>query len=30
LAVAWPALIAIAGTLPDETTPAPAQAELAI
>ena len=30
LVVAWPALVNIAGTLPDETTTGPAQAELAI
>ncbi len=30
LVVAWPALLNIASTLPDETTPGPAQAELAI
>jgi putative DNA methylase len=30
LVVAWPALVSIASTLPDETTAGPAQAELAI
>jgi putative DNA methylase len=30
LVVAWSALVSIAGTLPDETTPGPAQAELAL
>jgi putative DNA methylase len=30
LVVAWPALASIASTLPDETTPGPAQAELAV
>ncbi len=30
LVVAWPALVNIASTLPDETTTGPAQAELAI
>jgi hypothetical protein len=30
LVVAWPALVNIASTLPDETTTGPAQAELAV
>jgi putative DNA methylase len=30
LVVAWPALVGIASTLPDETIPGPAQAELAV
>jgi putative DNA methylase len=30
LVVAWPALVSLASRLPDETTPGPAQAELAI
>jgi hypothetical protein len=30
LVVAWPALVSIASSLPDETTTGPAQAELAV